>query len=166
MRGGSGGKDQFDGKTESSKWGRRSPACWRSAHTRWAVLAGVTPRSFGVLGLTFQFPGVLKRCTGGRLTGADQASTAAGGDDRFGCGSPVQARPGGGSGVVVVPTLAVIKVRCVSFSLAGRRSKFGPKSSLHRCRPLRSYMYAPLPPWHLRHFRSLSGGPSQPRGRA
>ena len=71
------------------------------------MLAGVTPRSFGVLGLTFQFPGVLRRRAGGRLTGADQASTAAGtGEFRFGCGS--QVRPGGGSGVVVVPTLAEV----------------------------------------------------------
>ena len=75
------------------------------------MLAGVTPRSFGVLGLTFQFPGVLRPRLPGVLTFADQASTAAGGDDRF-CGSPVQARPGGGSGVVVVPTLAALVILC------------------------------------------------------
>ena len=84
--------------------GGRSPACCRSAHNRWAVLAGVTPRSFGVLGLTFQFPAVLSTFQlPGVLTGADQASTAAGGDDRFD-GSAVQARPGRAPGVLVAAT--------------------------------------------------------------
>ena len=71
------------------------------------MLAGVTPRSFGVLGLTFQFPGVLRRRAGGRLTGADQASTAAGGDDRLD-GSPVQARPGRAPGVLAVATRVAV----------------------------------------------------------
>lgn len=88
--------------------GGRSPACCRSAHSRWAVLAGVTPRSFGVLGLTFQFPAVLSTfLLPGVLTGADQASTAAGGDDRFD-GSPVQARPGRAPGVLVVATRVAV----------------------------------------------------------
>ena len=33
---------------------------------------------------------------------------------RYGIAQPEQARPGGGSGVVVVPTLAVIKVKYLS----------------------------------------------------
>ena len=72
------------------------------------MLAGVTPRSFGVLGLTFQFPAVLSTFQlPGVLTGADQASTAAGGDDRLD-GSPVQARPGRAPGVLVVATRVAV----------------------------------------------------------
>ena len=68
------------------------------------MLAGVTPRSFGVLGLTFQFPAVLSTFQlPGVLTGADHASTAAGGDDRFD-GSPVQGRPERAPGVLVAAT--------------------------------------------------------------
>ena len=94
------------------------------------MLAGVTPRSFGVLGLTFQFPAVLSTFQlPGVLTGADQASTAAGGDERFD-GSAVQARPGRAPGVLVaatrdaVPTILTNKrrqaCRPAALLLAGR----------------------------------------------
>ena len=96
-----------------------------SAHIRWAVLAGETPRSCGVLGLTFQFPGDLRRRGGLCLTGAGQASTAATGGVRFGWGSePMQARPGGSC--VVLPTLAELMVSRRPYQ---RRQNPGPANA-------------------------------------
>ena len=50
---------------------------------------------------------------------------------RYDIAQPEQARPGGGSGVVVVPTLAVIKVKYLTHEGGGRTQQVLPKSRLH-----------------------------------